>query len=41
LFVAIAIEAFNKLGAKDDDQPQRRPQLDRQISDVPSAIIDV
>ncbi|KAK2561488.1 Voltage-dependent T-type calcium channel subunit alpha-1H [Acropora cervicornis] len=41
LFVAIAIEAFNKLGAKDDDQPQRRPQLDRQISDVPSAIIDL
>ena len=33
LFVAIAIEAFNKLGTLDEDQPQLRPHIERQASD--------
>ena len=40
LFVAIAIEAFNKLGTIDEEQPLR-PQIERQPSDPPSTIVDV
>lgn len=40
LFVAIAIEAFNKLGTVDEEQHPRQ-QIDRQISDVASAVVDL
>lgn len=39
LFVAIAIEAFNKLGTVEDEH-QLRPVMERQPSDPPSVIVD-
>ena len=40
LFVAIAIEAFNKLGTVDEDQHQVRP-MERQPSDPRPSSTDV
>ena len=40
LFVAIAIEAFNKLGTVDEDQHQTRP-MERQPSDLRPSTTDV
>jgi len=38
--VAIAIEAFNKLGTVEEEQ-QLRPQIERQQSDPPHSNADV
>lgn len=41
LFVAIAIEAFNKLGTLDEDPHQLRPHIERQASEQRPPTVDV